>query len=135
MKFFAALDGYHSQGRPVSYLLRIAANSLKNRVRNRREAPSSDVLGRLPSSTVGPADQAQIRDRSRRVANAVLAIPESDRGALVLREYHGLDYARIAEILNSTEGAVKQKIFRARRSLRKSLLTDTSQTLGEGARS
>ena len=46
------------------------------------------------------------------------ALGEDQRLAFVLREYEGLEYAEIAEVMGCTEGTVKSRLHRARESLR-----------------
>ena len=43
------------------------------------------------------------------------------RAAFLLREYHDLDYAEIAGVLELSPGTVKSRLSRARASLRKAL--------------
>ncbi len=54
---------------------------------------------------------------------ALAALPESQRSALLLREWRGLSYREIAAELCTTESAVETLIFRARRSLTERLKT------------
>jgi RNA polymerase sigma-70 factor (ECF subfamily) len=52
---------------------------------------------------------------------AVRSLPEKERTAIVLREYQGLEYKEIAEVLGCPIGSVKVLIFRARQRLRERL--------------
>src|SRR5919204_565406 len=49
--------------------------------------------------------------------DALSRIPEAQRRALLLREWHGLPYREIAERMGTTQTAVEMLLFRARRSL------------------
>jgi RNA polymerase sigma-70 factor (ECF subfamily) len=55
------------------------------------------------------------------VRRAIEALPEQQRAALILAKYHDTPYVEIAEILNSSEKAIKSLIHRARETLRESL--------------
>jgi RNA polymerase sigma-70 factor (ECF subfamily) len=44
------------------------------------------------------------------------------RAALVLRHFHGLSYADMAQVLDLPEKTVKSRLFEARRSLRAMML-------------
>jgi RNA polymerase sigma-70 factor (ECF subfamily) len=55
------------------------------------------------------------------VRQAVQALPEELREALILYEYENLSQQEIADILGCTPKAVKTRIYRARNLLRKSL--------------
>jgi len=53
---------------------------------------------------------------SAEVQAAFAELPERQREALFLREWHGCSYAEIAEALGTSESAVETLLFRARRS-------------------
>ena len=55
------------------------------------------------------------------VRRAIEALPEQQRAALILAKYHDTPYAEIAEVLGSSEKAIKSLIHRARETLRQSL--------------
>jgi RNA polymerase sigma factor (sigma-70 family) len=48
---------------------------------------------------------------------------ETQRNAVLLRDYEGYSYSEIAEILNVSEDQVKISIFRARKALKEFLVT------------
>ena len=52
------------------------------------------------------------------VREAIGLLPEKQRSALILREYDGLDYQEIADILGGTVSSVKSLLFRARSSVK-----------------
>lgn len=56
------------------------------------------------------------------IAAAVAALPDGQRAVLVLREYHDLEYAEIADVLELDVGTVKSRLSRAREALRESLI-------------
>jgi RNA polymerase sigma-70 factor (ECF subfamily) len=49
------------------------------------------------------------------------ALPENQRMALILAKYHDYSYTEIADVLGSSEKAIKSLIHRARESLRETL--------------
>ncbi|HJU88204.1 MAG TPA: sigma-70 family RNA polymerase sigma factor [Gemmatimonadaceae bacterium] len=55
------------------------------------------------------------------VTNAIDALPDEYRTAVVLSDVQGLRYAEIAQILDIPEGTVKSRLFRGRRILQKKL--------------
>lgn len=55
------------------------------------------------------------------ISTAVGELPPPFRAAFLLREYHGLDYAEIAQMLDLELGTVKSRLSRARRLLRERL--------------
>ena len=55
------------------------------------------------------------------VTNAIDALPDEYRTAVLLSDVQGLRYAEIAQILDIPEGTVKSRLFRGRRILQKKL--------------
>jgi RNA polymerase sigma-70 factor (ECF subfamily) len=55
------------------------------------------------------------------VRDAVLALVEEQREAIILREFHGLDYQEIAAVQEVPVGTVRSRLARAREELRKTL--------------
>ncbi|MDB4958864.1 MAG: polymerase sigma factor SigE [Myxococcales bacterium] len=56
------------------------------------------------------------------IAAGVGALPDGQRAVFVLREYHDLDYAEIAGVLELDVGTVKSRLSRARVALREYLV-------------
>ena len=56
------------------------------------------------------------------ITQAIDALPDEYRAAVVLSDLHDLRYAEIAEILGVPEGTVKSRLFRGRRILQKKLI-------------
>ncbi len=72
---------------------------------------------------VDTAETAEGRERLRAVTRAIAALPAGQRAALVLREFEGLSYDEIADVLETTVPAVKGRIHRARLSVLKNTTT------------
>ena len=51
------------------------------------------------------------------ITKVVADLPEDLRTAVSLREYEGLSYEEIAEIMDCPVGTVRSRIFRARESI------------------
>ncbi|MFM8411785.1 MAG: RNA polymerase sigma factor [Alphaproteobacteria bacterium] len=65
--------------------------------------------------------QAVALELEERVRVLVASLPEAQRTALVLSRSQDLRYQEIAEILNTSEQAVKSLVFRATRTLKEGL--------------
>ena len=74
-----------------------------------------------PASYVDPATAVAALEIGAAIAKAVLELPEVQRIAFVLREYHDLDYAEIAKVLDVDVGTVKSRLSRARAAVRDTL--------------
>ena len=55
------------------------------------------------------------------VRRSIAKLPEKFRVAIILRDFEGLSYQEIAEMLNSEVGTIKSRVFRGREALKKML--------------
>ena len=61
------------------------------------------------------------RERAEWVRKAIAALAPPWREVILLREYHGMAYAEMAEVLGCSEGTVKSRLARARGALKECL--------------
>jgi RNA polymerase sigma factor (sigma-70 family) len=97
---------------PRAWLLTIAENVRRRRLRRPRESP-------LPESYEAPVPEPDVT--TAELVAAIGALPDAQRRALVLRELGGRSYDEIAGELETSVGAVQMLLFRARRQLRERL--------------
>jgi hypothetical protein len=64
-----------------------------------------------------PDERVETRQELARLREDLMALPHTQRAALVLRELSGFSHARIAEVLDETPAEVKQLIYQARAGL------------------
>ncbi len=94
------------------YLLAIVRNLYLKELRRRsRRAPLEETLA-------ARGVDFQVRQRAQRAVAALQELPEADRTALLLHGEHGLSYTELAEVMGSTEGAVRVRVHRARARLK-----------------
>lgn len=112
---------FEPRAKVLTWLLRIATNVSLNERRRRAlrrafglEAVPEDAVS---SSDFAPAADLEADDTAAEVRAALLTLPDKQRAAVVLRHYHDLSYAEIAETLKTSVSAVESLLFRARRSL------------------
>ncbi len=60
-------------------------------------------------------------EKSLTLKAALEALPQNDRDILILREYLGLTYDEMADVLLLAEGTVRSRLFNARKKLREVL--------------
>ena len=124
IKAYRALPRFRGDSQFYTWLYRIAINTAKNHlVAKSRRPPGVDV----------DVDDTEYRDdasalRERETPEAALArdqleatihqalrdLPDDLKSALTLREFDGLSYEQIAEIMECPVGTVRSRIFRAR---------------------
>ena len=81
-----------------------------------------------------PEEEVQRKETVRRVRDAIEAIPEPFREAVVLRDLEELSYAEIAEVTLVPVGTVMSRLARGRAMLAKELLPP-ARIVGEQSRS
>jgi len=100
-----------------AWLYKIAQNVCLTRQRSSSRRRRVETPGDLEAmQDYVPAHQAD-SDELIRLPEALDAMPEQQRRALLLREWQGLSYKEIGEELELSQAAVETLLFRARRSL------------------
>jgi RNA polymerase sigma-70 factor, ECF subfamily len=124
VRAFAALSRFdpHGPARLRTWILTIATRLALHEL-ERRRLPRQPLHERDAEAGPGSfADAASERARlGRAIERAVGRLAPDHRAAFLLREYHGLDYAEIAEALGVDLGTVKSRLHRARQALRRDL--------------
>jgi RNA polymerase sigma-70 factor, ECF subfamily len=89
----------------------------------RRRSVLSKAHERLSRQlAAAPEDwQPDASDLRERIQAALAELPEEQRSALVLKEYQGLSYREIAQVLECTEEAARARAYRARVTMREAL--------------
>ena len=122
-----------SDAKFTTWLYSVAGNQCRDYLRHATRRPEtpigdleqnySDNRADLPNA-VGdsPVEEQLVRmETMAELKAAIGSLPEKERTAIILREYHGLEYKEIAEALGCPIGSVKVLIFRARQRLRERL--------------
>lgn len=90
--------------------------------RTERQARSLDngsgIKETLPTGGEGPEDETVRAERDRKVAGALLKLPETLREVVVLHDYQGLSHEEIAEVVGARSATVRKRYSRALAGLR-----------------
>lgn len=127
-----SIETFRGEAKFSTWLLRIAANHAKNRIKYlaRRAGPGSEALedaSAADSSIAGPAlktttvapDQALLAaERDHLLQQGIAALDEDQRLVIVLRDIEEMSYEEICEITGLPEGTVKSRLHRARAALK-----------------
>jgi RNA polymerase sigma-70 factor, ECF subfamily len=119
VRVLGALDEFDPAG-PASlstWMLTIATRLALNELRRTEHAR----LVAEPAAVERAESDAERRRLGRAIGDAVAALPDAQRAVFVLREYHGLEYAEIASVLELDLNTVKSRLARARSALREQL--------------
>jgi RNA polymerase sigma-70 factor (ECF subfamily) len=129
LRAYRALPGFKGQAKFSSWLYRIALNLCRDWVRKQRRTPTVAVpegveLSDLASEQ-GPAESIEDlvarREMSRAVALAMTQLPEEQRTAIILKEYHGLTFQEIADLQGCPLSTVKTRLYQGLSVLRRYL--------------
>jgi RNA polymerase sigma-70 factor, ECF subfamily len=125
--FFSAykhLDSFRG-GSVKSWLNRIAVNAAMDTQRAKKRRPSQPYPELEDESWQPPAGEeadpertALSAERTRALRQALSAITDDQRAAIVLYDVEGYDYLEIAEMTGVSLGTVKSRIHRGRLALR-----------------
>ena len=126
IKAYRALGKFRGDSAFYTWLYRIAANAAKNHLVAKGRRPGADATiqdaesfdeGGMLSESASPEALAMGGELAEVVESAWNALPDELKAALMLREFDGLSYDDIADVLGCPVGTVRSRIFRAREAV------------------
>ena len=129
LRAFRALKGFKGQAKFSSWLYRITLNLCRDWIRRERRTPvvqppeGVDVIELAGESTPSESieDLVSRHQLGRAVGKAMSQLPEEQRTAIILKEYHGLTFQEIADLLDCPLSTVKTRLYQGLTVLRKQL--------------
>jgi RNA polymerase sigma-70 factor (ECF subfamily) len=136
VRVYRAAGAYRATAQFKTWMFTIVRNLVFNEHRRRSRAtliplqpPENESASSggsagldLPDTTTRtPDDSALQKEMLQAIEDAIRALPEQQRLAIVLRRYDEFSYEQIAEILHTSVPATKSLLFRARETLRLAL--------------
>jgi RNA polymerase sigma-70 factor, ECF subfamily len=130
LRAFRALPGFKGQAKFSSWLYRITLNLCRDWVRRQRRAPFvsapegveiGDLVTSETTTTASVEDLLTRKDLGRHVARAMLRLPDEQRSAILLKEYHGLTFQEIADLQGCPLSTVKTRLYQGLSVLRRDL--------------
>jgi len=129
LRAFRALGGFKGQAKFSSWLYRITLNLCRDWIRRERrtpivQAPEGVDLVELAGEAVGTESIDELVSRKelgRAVAKAMALLPDEQRTAIILKEYHGLTFQEIADLLDCPLSTVKTRLYQGLTVLRRHL--------------
>jgi len=130
---YQALPRFKGDSAFSTWLYRIAVNASLNKI---RKSTLKNILQRIENFTgkrnehetfvsvstgEDPENMLIRQEQIEAVRQALDALPENQRTAIILSKYDDLSQKEIAEIMNNTEGAVEALLQRAKKNLRDKL--------------
>ena len=131
-KAYKSIDSFREESAFYTWLYRITANTAINYLSSKKrksELLEADVSNRERESIdifdipggESPEDILNANSLREDIFKNMSNLPEEIRTAVTLREFEGLSYEEIAEILGCPLGTVRSRIFRARQYLMENL--------------
>lgn len=130
IKAYRALPRFRGDSAFYTWLYRIAINTAKNHLVSRsRRPPDTDVDVDMEegmhqeslSDAVNPENSLATDQLEAVVYKAIDDLAEDLKVAVTLREFEGLSYEEIAEVMDCPVGTVRSRIFRAREAIEKKI--------------
>jgi len=113
-------DGFEGRAAFTTWLFRIVRNVCLDHLHS--ESRREERVARAASENrVGREEPVETDPRLIKLREALYSLPADKREVLVLSRYRGYSYAEIAEICETTTGAIKVRAHRAMRELRRRL--------------
>jgi RNA polymerase sigma-70 factor, ECF subfamily len=129
LRAFRALGGFKGQAKFSSWLYRITLNLCRDWIRRERRQPIMptpegvdlvELAGEAePSESI--EELVARKEIGAAVAKAMALLPEEQRTAIVLKEYHGMTFQEIADTLNCPLSTVKTRLYQGLTVLRRQL--------------
>ena len=130
LRAYRGLRGFKGEAKFSSWLYRITLNLCRDWIRRERRAPvvqppegidAVDLADAQAAPTESVEDLVARREMSRAVSRAMAELPEEQRTAIMLKEYHGLTFQEIADQLNCPLSTVKTRLYQGLSVLRRRL--------------
>ncbi|MGE3274189.1 MAG: RNA polymerase sigma factor [Vicinamibacterales bacterium] len=129
LRAFRALPGFKGQAKFSSWLYRIALNLCRDWIRRQRRTPTVAMPEGVDivelAAEQGPVESIETlvarREMGRAVAEAMKRLPDEQRTAIILKEYHGLTFQEIADIQGCPLSTVKTRLYQGLTVLRRHL--------------
>lgn len=128
IKAYRAIGNFRGESAFYTWIYRIAINTAKNHLvtQNRRpttlnESNDDDSETFEDNSALSnidtPESLMQTKQIGEAVNDAMAALPDDLREAIIMREIDGLSYEEIASAMDCPIGTVRSRIFRAREAI------------------
>ena len=126
IKAYKNIEKFRGDSKFYTWIYRIAINTAKNVLSTKARASevydndtADQLLSESASTTENPENILQADQLRSEINKALQSLPEDIRVTLSLREFDGLSYEGIADVLNCPIGTVRSRIHKGREILDK----------------
>ena len=103
------------------WLFRVCKNLYLDFIKLNRESSSADIIEKTLSNYEPPLDKIIESELSKNLYSLIINLNESYKEILILYYFCGFSLKEISMSGNTTEGAAKTMLFRARKKLKKEM--------------
>jgi RNA polymerase sigma-70 factor, ECF subfamily len=143
LRAFRALPGFKGDAKFSSWRYRIALNLCRDWIRRDRRAPTVAVpegmeiheLAAERQEMPSAEDLAARAELSEAVATAMKLLPSEQRDAIILKEYQGLTFQEIADLMKCPLSTAKTRLYQGLTLLRRHLAEQGMFDLSAGRKS
>jgi RNA polymerase sigma-70 factor (ECF subfamily) len=137
LRAYRGLKGFKGEAKFSSWLYRITLNLCRDWMRKERRAPVAQVpegtdplelADKMAAPTESVEDLVARREMSAAVQLAMAELPEEQRTAIMLKEYQGLTFQEIADLLDCPLSTVKTRLYQGLSVLRRRLERQQAET-------
>lgn len=141
LRVYKSRETYEPTAKFTTWLFRIATHLALNHIRDGKNEKNQDridgsgtVVNKAEEQDGGGGGSRQVverglnveqsmlrRARMEEIRQAIDALPDKQRAAVMMHKYEELDYAQIAGAIGCSESAIKSLLFRAYETLRSKL--------------
>ena len=108
------------KGTLQAWFLKVVRNRALDLIKGRK-GHEPDQVEALHDEQPGPDRRAEVRELDQILRRLLDAMPAGQREIILLRDYHDLSYAEIAEVMGVRAGTVMSRLHRARTELREQM--------------
>ena len=129
IRAYTNLHGFRGKAKFSSWLYQIALNLCRSQFRRNKARPTVSLEEQSESRPLRlvrdpghkPDETTLTNERANLVRRALAELSDLQRTVIILKEYHGLKFREIAEILGAPESTVKSRLYHGLEALAQSL--------------
>jgi RNA polymerase sigma factor (sigma-70 family) len=121
LKFYENIDKIREIDKSHIWIFKTARNEIYGNFR--KKVPEKVSINNDPENELEiksdskPAEETEIKELKSLLISEINKLPEINRETILMREFGGLSYKEIAEILNIDINVVKSRLFKTRKKL------------------
>lgn len=122
IKVYQKVNHLEEPGNFSPWIYRVANNLCLDELKRARRQRSSSLEEWIEQPNQGgngsPSDRLENKELGQIIQKALLTLPDEQRTVIILKEYEGLKFREIADILEEPESTIKSRMYYGLKSLR-----------------